>query len=128
MEEMCQNDLENPKDYTHKHRAHILCHKFSLTDQLGLRFKKLMKYVNSDSNSLVKLVHENSIYFNGIIGRNRQMLAKRWNCNAAELHFKPVKRYEQHIAEELIAIRDNELLLPGFEFFEIEQLILLSLS
>ena len=87
-----------------------------------------MKSVNSGPNSLVKLVHENSIYFNGIIGRNRQMLAKRWNCDAVDLRFKPMKHYEQHIAEELIAIRDNELLLPGFDFFEIEQLILLSLS
>ena len=73
-------------------------------------------------------LYENSVYLNGIIGSNRKMLAKRWNCNAADLRFKPVKRYERHVAEELIAIRDNELLLPGFDFFEIEQLILLSLS
>ena len=99
-----------------------LCRKASLLDQLGVRFNNLLRNISKNNNSVTQLILNNRFVYNGIINRNCTFLASRWHCAVSCLQFKS-KPYVPTVVEELIELRDNTLLLPGFTVGETDFMI-----
>ena len=117
---MLQACMGTTNDNAHGHCS-VVVEKSEL-DQLGVRFNNLLRNISKNNNSVTQLILNNSFVYNGIINRNCTFLASRWHCAVSCLQFK-FKPYVPKVVEELIELRDNTIVLPGFTVGETDFMI-----